>query len=396
MKSTLLICFFLAIVSAEVYFKETFDDDWESRWVKSTDWKKSSEMGEWAHTAGKFYGDAEDKGIQTSEDHRFYGISTDIGKSFNNEGKTLVLQYSVKFENSPECGGAYIKVLPKGLDQSGFGGDSDYSIMFGPDVCGSATKKTHIIFNYKGKNLLMKKDALVKVDDLTHLYTLVIKPDNTYNFKIDGKSESSGILFDDWDFLPPKKIPDPKASKPEDWVDEEEMPDPDDEKPEGWDDIPANIPDPDATKPEDWDDEDDGEWEAPMIPNPEYKGEWKPKMIKNPDYKGPWVHPEIDNPDYFTDDNVYNVCKDCQFVGFELWQVKSGSLFDDIIITDSEEEAEKFAQETFYKKQDGEKKMKEEDEKKKAAEEEERKKAEEAEKDDAEEEKDDAEEDDEE
>jgi hypothetical protein len=29
---------------------------------------------------------------------------------------------------------------------------------------------------------------------------------------------------------------------------------------------------------EDWDDEDDGEWEAPTVPNPEYKGEWKPKM----------------------------------------------------------------------------------------------------------------------
>jgi calreticulin len=29
---------------------------------------------------------------------------------------------------------------------------------------------------------------------------------------------------------------------------------------------------------EDWDDEDDGEWEAPTIPNPEYKGEWKAKM----------------------------------------------------------------------------------------------------------------------
>ena len=26
------------------------------------------------------------------------------------------------------------------------------------------------------------------------------------------------------------------------------------------------------------DDEDDGEWEPPTIPNPEYKGEWKPKM----------------------------------------------------------------------------------------------------------------------
>lgn len=46
-----------------------------------------------------------------------------------------------------------------------------------------------------------------------------------------------------------------------------------------------HIPDPDAKKPEDWDDEMDGEWEPPMIDNPDYKGEWKPKQIDNPDYK---------------------------------------------------------------------------------------------------------------
>lgn len=28
-----------------------------------------------------------------------------------------------------------------------------------------------------------------------------------------------------------------------------------------------------------------GTWEAPTIPNPEYKGEWSPKMIDNPAYK---------------------------------------------------------------------------------------------------------------
>jgi len=36
-------------------------------------------------------------------------------------------------------------------------------------------------------------------------------------------------------------------------------------------DKPQNIPDPDAKKPDDWDDEIDGEWEPPMIDNPEYK-----------------------------------------------------------------------------------------------------------------------------
>lgn len=98
--------------------------------------------------------------------------------------------------------------------------------------------------------------------------------------------------------------------------------------------------------------------EPPMIDNPDYKGEWKQKMIDNPDYKGKWVHPNIPNPDYEYDNDMYKVCKDgCTHVGFEIWQVKAGTLFDDIIITDSLEEAEAFAQETFFKKKDGEKAM---------------------------------------
>ena len=63
------------------------------------------------------------------------------------------------------------------------------------------------------------------------------------------------------------------------------MVDPEDKKPAGYDDIPAETPDPEATKPDDWDDEEDGEWEAPMVDNPAYKGPWKPKMIPNPAYK---------------------------------------------------------------------------------------------------------------
>lgn len=36
-------------------------------------------------------------------------------------------------------------------------------------------------------------------------------------------------------------------------------------------DKPENIPDPDAKKPDDWDEDMDGEWEPPMVTNPEYK-----------------------------------------------------------------------------------------------------------------------------
>lgn len=53
----------------------------------------------------------------------------------------------------------------------------------GPDICGPGTKKVHVIFSYKGKNLLINKDIRCKDDIYTHLYTLIVKPDNTYKVK---------------------------------------------------------------------------------------------------------------------------------------------------------------------------------------------------------------------
>jgi len=366
MKFTLIAAAALSAVpaAAEIYFKEQFNDDgWKDRWTISSDWKSKSEMGAWEHTAGEWYADAKDKGIKTSEDARFYGLSAAMTKAFNSsEKKDLVIQYSVKHEQKIDCGGAYIKLLPGGdnFNAKKFGGDTPYAVMFGPDICGTSNKRTHVIFHYdkKDENLLIKKNVGTEDNQLSHLYTLVLRPDNTFEVFVDNKSVRSGKLDDEFDFLPEKEIKDPDQSKPDDWVDEAEIPDPNDKKPEGWDDIPEEIPDPDAEKPDDWDDEDDGEWEPPMVDNPDFKGHWKPKMISNPDYKGRWKHPMIANPEYEYDENMFAVCKDgCTHVGFEIWQVKSGTLFDDIIITDSLEEAQKFAEETFFKKKDKEKEM---------------------------------------
>lgn len=55
------------------------------------------------------------------------------------------------------------------------------------------------------------------------------------------------------------------------WDEREEISDPDDVQPEDWE-KPEHIPDPDADKPDDWDDDMDGDWEPPMIDNPEFKG----------------------------------------------------------------------------------------------------------------------------
>merc|ERR1711968_132987 len=379
--------------SAKVYFKETFDSEesYKAKWVESE--FKGADQGKIEITHGDHSSDpAFDKALKTTQDYRWYDSSAEMEESFDNKGKTLVLQYSVRHEQKLDCGGGYIMILPEGLDQKKFGGDSEYNIMFGPDICGTGTRKTHVIFTYKGKNLLTKKDIKCKSDELSHMYTLIVKPDRTYEVLIDNKKVDGGDLTEDFDFLKPKQIRDPALSKPEDWVDESEIDDPEDTKPDGYDDIPKQIQDPDAKKPDDWDEESDGEWEAPMIDNPDYKGEWKAKRIPNPEYKGKWEAPLIDNPEFEDDPDLY--VGDHAYVGFELWQVKAGSLFDNILITDDVDEAKKAAEEAlvYFSKEKENKKEADDAEAKKR--EEERKKKEEEDKAKKADEKDDEDDDD--
>merc|ERR1712084_64794 len=169
-------------------------------------------------------------------------------------------------------------------------------------------------------------------EGLSHLYRLVVKPDNTVRVEIDEENIYEGSLKEDWELLKPKEIPDP-----------------------------------DDKKPEDWDDEEDGEWEAPMIDNPEYKGEWSVKRISNPAYKGFWEQKKIANPEYKDDDNLYSFA-DFGFLGFDLWQVKGGTIFDNIILTDDTAEADAFAKKWKELSEVEKSKKKEEDEAKKSEE----------------------------
>jgi len=354
----LLVLLLIAAASATTYFSENFDGDWQSRWVQST-FKPEEERGTLESTDG---------GVKTTPDARFFGYSATFPK-FSNDGKDLVFQFSVAHPQGIDCGGGYWKLLPAGFDQSKFGGETPYHVMFGPDICGS-TKRTHAIITHKDKNHLITKDVRTESDKFTHVYTLILNKDHkTFDLLIDNKSERSGAIRDEWAILPPKKINDPSASKPADWVDSPKMDDPTDVKPADWDSIPAQIPDPEATKPEDWDDELDGTWTAPTIDNPEYKGEWSARQIDNPDYKGPWVHPQIDNPEYADDETIARF-NDIAGIGLEIWQVKAGTVFDNLLVTDDVAEAKAAAEKILEKqKEEKEADAKKQEEERKAAEE---------------------------
>ncbi|KAG0452642.1 hypothetical protein HPP92_025306 [Vanilla planifolia] len=134
-----------------------------------------------------------------------------------------------------------------------FNNESPYSIMFGPDKCGS-TNKVHFILNHKNPKTgeyvehHLKYPPSVPYDKLTHVYTAVIGPNNDLRILVDGeeKKKANFLSGDDFDpaIVPPKTIPDPDDRKPIDWDDR------------------AKIPDPDAVKPDDWDE--DARWKSRM------------------------------------------------------------------------------------------------------------------------------------
>jgi calreticulin len=99
-----------AVASAEIFLHETFADGnaWTERWTPS---KHKEDLGELKLSPGKFFADENKSvGLQTTEDYRFYAVSAPI-TPFSNKGKDLVIQYSVKNEQSIDCGGGYLKVI---------------------------------------------------------------------------------------------------------------------------------------------------------------------------------------------------------------------------------------------------------------------------------------------
>jgi len=324
----LLSTLLMGTVFGKIYFHENFQS--LDRWTEA-----EGKTGHFGLAKEEWGLDTESTRLKTEKDSSFYGIATKMDEPFDNTDKPLVILVTVKHEQNIDCGGGYLKLMNSLDSLEKFDGETQYEIMIGPDFCGS-TRKVHAILRHEDENLLINKDVRATNDVFTHQYVFLLNPDNTFDVKVDGKSKQNGDVKEFWDFELPKEINDPEISKPGDWINDPMMVDPEDKEPEDW--VKEEmIVDPEAQKPEDWDDEDDGDWEAPMISNPEYQGPFSPSEIENPDFKGAWEHPQIINPDFKEVANPAHRLP-INFVGFDLWQVKSGTLFGDIIISDSEED----------------------------------------------------------
>jgi len=393
------------VPSGSSHFLETFESDVIGKtWIKSKAKKDGVEEsiakydGEWAVESSTDSVLEGDKGLVLKSKAKHHAIAAKLEKPFVfTEGKPLVVQYEVKFQNSLDCGGAYVKLLEdvSDLKLENFFDKTSFSIMFGPDKCGN-DNKFHFIVRFKNpvtgkveEHHAKKSDfpGTVFSDGKTHLYTLVLNPDNTYKMLIDRSEVSSGSLLKDLTppINPPKEIVDPEDKKPESWDEREKIPDetavkPDDwdeseprmipdpqaTKPDEWDeDAPEMIPDPSAIKPDDWDDSTDGEWEPPKIDNPKcksggcgkwsppnienpkYKGKWTPPLIENPNYQGKWEPRKLPNPEFFEDNDPFKSLKPFSAVGLELWSMTDNVYFDNFVITEEQKLAEQFAEENW-------------------------------------------------
>ncbi|XP_043346834.1 calnexin isoform X5 [Dermochelys coriacea] len=334
-----------AVPTGEVYFVENFDKGTLEGWVLSkakkddTDDEIAKYDGKWEVLEMKDTKLPGDKGLVLMSRAKHHAISAKLTKPFIFDTKPLIVQYEVNFQNGIECGGAYVKLLSKttelNLDQ--FHDKTAYTIMFGPDKCGE-DYKLHFIFRHKNPKTgkyeekhAKRPDADLKTyftDKKTHLYTLVLNPDNSFEILVDQTVVNSGNLLND---VTPAVNP------------------------------PREIEDPDDQKPEDWDEDMDGEWEAPqianpkcesapgcgtwersMIDNPNYKGKWKPPMIDNPNYQGIWKPRKIPNPDFFEDLEPFRMTP-FTAVGLELWSMTSDIFFDNFIICSDQVVAEDWA-----------------------------------------------------
>ncbi|XP_075995052.1 calnexin [Genypterus blacodes] len=384
----------------EHFFAESFDRGTLDGWVLSNAKKEDTDEdiakydGEWAVEDMKDSKLPGDKGLVLKSRAKHHAISAHLLRPFTFDTQPLIVQYEVNFQSGIDCGGAYVKLLTQtsDLNLDEFVDKTPYTIMFGPDKCGE-DYKLHFIFRHKNPKTgeheekhAKKPDSDLRTyftDKKTHLYTLVVNPDNTFEMLVDQTVVNSGSMLtdvtpavnppaeiedpddnkpEDWDER--AKIQDPSAAKPEDWDEDApaQIPDEDAVKPDGWlDDEPEYIGDPEAVRPDDWDEDMDGEWEAPQvsnpacetapgcgawkrptIDNPNHKGKWKPPMIDNPNYQGVWKPRKVPNPSFFEDLHPFRMSS-FSAVGLELWSMTAEIFFDNFFITNDRNTADRWA-----------------------------------------------------
>lgn len=294
----------------------------------------------------------------------------------------LIIQFEVRSQLLFICTGVLMKLFTNpDFDPASLNNATARWIEFGPERCNPTNSTRLNIFttDESGAQVIhhLKRPHWIPIDEISHLYTLIIRPDGTFETLIDNRSTRNGTFTGDFD--PPlfemPTIDDPTDRKPSDWVDDVLIPDPKAVKPSDWDDDapamipdpkkldppkgwlldePLLIPDPRAKKPDTWDDDKMGTWKPPQmrnpkchrasgcgpytppqVRNPRARGKWRAPYIPNPNYKGEWKPRQIPNPNYKGQAPKFVMPK-LTGLGFDVWSAYRDTAFTNILIATNE------------------------------------------------------------
>uniref|UniRef100_A0A8C2KB06 Si:ch211-274f20.2 n=1 Tax=Cyprinus carpio TaxID=7962 RepID=A0A8C2KB06_CYPCA len=228
MTRCLLFCFCLSLphssaaqiayrrvaIPEQAYFAEPFDAaaldrNWVlSKAVKDEQLQLLKYDGEWVIEESRETRLLGNRGLVLKSPGKHHAISAYLRKTYHFTDKPLCLQYEVFFPKTVDCGGAYIKLLSHSDDLrlSWFSDATPYTIMFGPDKCGSS-HKIHFIFRHRNPatGTYEEKHARQPEVDLSdyftdqrpHLYTLNVYPDHTFEILVDLTLINKGSLLED-------------------------------------------------------------------------------------------------------------------------------------------------------------------------------------------------------
>ncbi|KAH7825748.1 putative calreticulin family protein [Monocercomonoides exilis] len=137
-----------------------------------------------------------------------HAISLKVDVSLSNP--YLYLQFIAKGEIYPfGCGGGTLKLFTEEINQKNYSSDTPFFIQFGPDYCGSKDSIIFIIQKINPKTNEIVAHQLTKnipsgfSTNFSHLYSLCLSADDTFEIMVDGKSVLQGSLHDKTLFSPP-------------------------------------------------------------------------------------------------------------------------------------------------------------------------------------------------
>ena len=179
-----------------------------NRWVESEAHDADGLHGRFVHDAGMWFNDYDVQvGMKTVDPRKYYQTSIDMGKTINNRGKLLIISYTMKQEKDDNQTMAAIKLWAEGTNQKTINESTPFEISFGPNR-GSTSDKRHFDYymSFGGHVFQSTKMFLCTLDKFTHMYTLIIRPNNTALILEDGKPIHEGLLRDDFDVLGPRLV----------------------------------------------------------------------------------------------------------------------------------------------------------------------------------------------